>query len=196
MTDMFFEMPRSKRDRSLSNYFFDLESGTPVDVRLAPPFGSRKNVAMRDRERVSLYSGGGGLVSNAVDFARFEEAMHNGVSLNGTSILGPKIVTYMPANHLSADSGLAGFGEQPGVDAVDTGVGSGLGFGVVTSAVKNAVIGSVGEYNWGGAAGTVFWIDPVEELVVVSMIQLMNSPWPLRADLKVAVHQALDDIYQ
>ena len=96
MTDMFFEMPRSKRDRSLSNYFFDLESGTPVDVRLAPLFGSRKNVAMRDRERVSLYSGGGGLLSNAVDFARFEEAMRNGVSLNGTSILGPKIVTYIP----------------------------------------------------------------------------------------------------
>ena len=51
-----------------------------------------------------------------------------------------------------------------------------LGLGAVTSAVKNAVIGSVGEYNWGGAAGTVFWIDPVEELVVVSMIQLMNFP--------------------
>ena len=170
MTDMFFEMPRSKRDRSLSNYFFDLESGTPVDVRLAPLFGSRKNVAMRDRERVSLYSGKGGLVSNAVDFARFEEAMHNGVSLNGTSILGPKIVTYMAANHLSADSGFAGFGEQPGVAAVETGAGFGLGFGAVTIAAKDAVIGRVREYNWGGAAGTVLLIDPVEELVAVSMI--------------------------
>ena len=84
---------------------------------------------MRDPERVSLYSGGGGLVSNAVDFARFEEAMRNGVSLNGTSILGPKIVTYMAANHLSA-----GFGEQPGVAAVETGAGFGLGFGAVTIA--------------------------------------------------------------
>lgn len=197
MTDTFFEVPRSKRDRFLPNYFFNPESGTPVDVRLAPPpFGSRKNVAMQDYERVSLYSGGGGLVSTAMDYARFAEAMRNGGSLNGTRILGPKTVAYMATNHLSAGSGLAGFGEQPGVDAVDTGVGFGLGFGVVTSAVKNAVIGSVGEYNWGGAAGTVFWIDPVEELVVVSMIQLMNSPWPLRADLKVAVYQALDDIYQ
>ena len=69
---------------------------------------------------MSLYSGGGGLVSNAVDFACFEEAMRNGVSLNGTSILGPKIVNYMAANHLSADSGFAGFGEQPGVAAVET----------------------------------------------------------------------------
>ena len=169
MTDMFFEMPRSKRDRSLSNYFFDLESGTPVDVRLAPPFGSRKNVAMRDRERVSLYSGAG-LVSNPVDYARFAEAMRNGVSLNGTSILGPKIVTYMAANHLSADSGFAGFGEQPGVAAVETGAGFGLGFGAVTIAAKDAVLGRVREYNWGGAAGTVLLIDPVEELVAVSMI--------------------------
>ncbi len=164
MTDIFFEMPRSKRDRFLSNYFFDLESGTPVDVRLAPPFGSRKNVAMRDRERVSLYSGGGGLVSNAVDFARFAEATGNGVSLNGTSILGPKIVTHMAANHLSADSGFAG------VAAVETGAGFGLGFGAVTITAKDSVIGRVREYNWSGAAGTVLLIDPVEELVAVSMI--------------------------
>lgn len=102
----------------------------------------------------------------------------------------------MSTNHLSAGSGLAGFGEQPGVEAVDSGLGFGLGFGVVTDTTKTGVVGSVGEYNWGGAAGTVFWIDPVEELVVVSMIQLMRSPWPLRADLQVAVYQALDDIYQ
>ena len=171
MADTFYEVARSERDRFLPNYFFNPESGTPVDVRLAPPpFGSRKNVAMRDRERVSLYSGGGGLVSNAMDFARFAEAMRNGVSLNGTSILGPKIVTYMAANHLSADSGFAGFGEQPGVAAVETGAGFGLGFGAVTIAAKDAVIGRVREYNWGGAAGTVLLIDPVEELVAVSMI--------------------------
>ena len=101
----------------------------------------------------------------------------------------------MATHHLSAGSGLAGFGEQPGIADADTGVGFGLGFGVFTSAVKNAVIGSVGEYNWSGTPGTVFWIDSVEELVVVSMIQLMNSPWPQRADLKVSVYQALDDIY-
>ena len=79
--------------------------------------------------------------------------------------------------------------------------GFGLGFGLVTDTTAggglgSAVIGSVGEFNWGGAAGTVFWIDPVEELVVVSTIQLMGSPWPLRHDLKVAVYQALDKTYE
>ena len=142
-----------------------------MDVSLAPPpFNVRKKVAMQDYASVSLYSGGGGLVSTAMD--------------------------YMSTNHLSAGSGRAGFGEQPGVEAVDSGLGFGLGFGVVTDTTKTGVVGSVGEYNWGGAAGTVFWIDPVEELVVVSMIQLMRSPWALRADLQVAVYQALDDIYQ
>jgi CubicO group peptidase (beta-lactamase class C family) len=56
-------------------------------------------------------------------------------------------------------------------------------------------MGSDGEYNWGGAAGTVFWVDPEEELVVVSMIQLMLSPWPLRSDLKIAIYQALEESY-
>ena len=197
MKNTFFEVPRSARERFLPNYFFDPESGKPVDISLAPPpFNSRKKVAMQDYASVSLYSGGGGLVSTAMDYARFAEAMRNGGSLNGVRILGPKTVDYMSTNHLSAGSGLAGFGEQPGVEAVDSGLGFGLGFGVVTDTTKTGVVGSVGEYNWGGAAGTVFWIDPVEELVVVSMIQLMRSPWPLRADLQVAVYQALDDIYQ
>ena len=150
---------------------------------------------MQDYADVSLFSGGGGLVSTAMDYARFAEAMRNGGRLDGVRILGPKTVAFMATNHLPKGSGLAGFGEQPGADAPDTGLGFGLGFGVVTSPVTNRVIGSEGEYNWGGAAGTVFWIDPVEELVVVSMIQLMGSPWPLRSDLKVAVYQALDDIY-
>ena len=64
--------------------------------------------------------------------------------------------------------------------AESNGFGFGLGFGLVTDSVKRSIIGSDGEYNWGGAAGTIFWIDPVEEISVISMIQLMNSPWPLR----------------
>ena len=196
MNDTFFAVPRNKRDRFLPNYFFDPNAAKPVNVTHAPaPLTPRKKVAMQDYNDVRLFSGGGGLVSTALDYARFAEAMRNGGSLDGVRILGPKTVAYMATNHLPKGAGLAGFGEQPGTAAPDTGLGFGLGFGVVTSPVTNQVIGSKGEYNWGGAAGTVFWIDPVEELVVVSMIQLMGSPWPLRSDLKVAVYQALDDIY-
>ena len=62
--------------------------------------------------------------------------------------------------------------------------------------MKAGVVGSNGEFNWGGAAGTVFWIDPVEEIVVVGMIQLMGSPWSLRSDLKVATYQAITESYE
>ena len=82
------------------------------------------------------------------------------------------------------------------LNAALRGFGFGLGFGLVLDPAAGGVIGSIGEFSWGGAAGTVFWIDPVEEIVVVSMIQLMSSPWPLRSDLKVATYQALIDSYQ
>ena len=76
------------------------------------------------------------------------------------------------------------------------GFGFGLGFGLITNTQESAIIGSEGEYFWGGAAGTVFWIDPVEEIIVVSMIQLMDSPWSLREDLKIATYQALIESYE
>ena len=71
------------------------------------------------------------------------------------------------------------------------GFGFGLGFGLVTDVPASGVLGSVGEFNWGGAAGTIFWVDPVEDFVMVAMIQLMGSPWPLRSELKIAVNQAI-----
>ncbi len=126
---------------------------------------------------------------------RFAEAMRNDGQYQGQRILSPKTVAYMSTNPLPTGMIMGGFGEDPDGAPRDVGMGFGLGFGVITNPVANQVIGSVGEYSWGGAAGTVCWIDPVEELVVVSMIQLMRSPWPLRSDLKVAVYQALDELY-
>ena len=87
------------------------------------------------------------------------------------------------------------FGNQSASAIGRVGFGFGLGFGVVTDSAAIGIMGSDGEYNWGGAAGTVFWVDPEEELVVVSMIQLMLSPWPLRSDLKIAIYQALEESY-
>jgi CubicO group peptidase (beta-lactamase class C family) len=197
MRDTFFQVPQSKRERFLPNYYFDPGTGKPVDVELAPPaVAPRKNVAMQDFSKVGLYSEGGGLVSTAADYARFAEALRNGGEYLGVRILGPKTIAFMAANHLPAGVSMPVFGEEPGAEPNDTGLGFGLGFGVITNPVAGHVIGSAGEFNWGGAAGTVFWIDPVEELVVVSMIQLMRSPWPLRSDLKVAIYQALDDVYE
>ena len=79
----------------------------------------------------------------------------------------------MTANHLPAAIAGGGKGEDPTGQSASR-FGFGLGWGVNTDVVASGVLGSVGEYSWGGAAGTVFWVDPVEEMVVVGMIQLMG----------------------
>ena len=101
-----------------------------------------------------------------------------------------------PATFRSVHLGLtgSGTGESPGARAAAQSFGFGLGFGINMDPVAAGVLGSLGEYSWGGAAGTVFWVDPVEEMVVVGMIQLMGSPWPLRRELQVLANQALTEL--
>ncbi len=191
MVDTFFEVPKQKMSRFLPNHYYDYGEKSLKTVEET----KEKYNAMSNYEDVSMFSGGGGLVSTAMDYMLFMEALQNGGSLNGNRILGPKTLQYMIRNHLSGSiEQKGGAGENPLDQASNNGFGFGLGFGLVTNSVNNSIIGSEGEYNWGGAAGTVFWIDPVENITVVSMIQLMSSPWKLREDLKVAVYQALDQI--
>ena len=197
MNDTFFEVPPKKRDRFVQNHFINPETGSLINADYAPaPYGYRKGVALSDYFNVSLISGGAGLVSTALDYARFAEMLRRGGTLDGARILGPKSVAFMTKNHLSEPSMHAAWEQMPTPDIGRPGFGFGLGFGVVTDAAAIGVLGSDGEYNWGGAAGTIVWVDPTEELVVVSLIQLMQSPWPLRADVKVAVYQALSESYE
>jgi len=197
MNDTFFEVPSTKRDRFVQNHFINPETGSLINADYAPaPYGYRKGVALSDYFNVSLISGGAGLVSTAMDYARFAEMLRRGGTLDGARILGPKSIAFMTKNHLSEPSMHAAWEQMPTPDIGRPGFGFGLGFGVVTDSAAIGVLGSDGEFNWGGAAGTIFWVDPTEELVVVSLIQLMQSPWPLRADVKVAVYQALTEIYE
>ena len=151
---------------------------------------------MMDFEKVTLYSGGGGLVSTAMDYLKFGEMLRRGGELDGVRILGEKTVNYMRKNHLAANLSAGGSGEQPTSVFNWQGYGFGLGFGTVESPVKSAVLSSKGEYSWGGAAGTIFWVDPVEQIVVVGMVQLMGAPWPFRPDLRVGTYQAITDSYE
>ena len=187
MDDTFFAVPDDKVDRFLPNHFINPETKALTQIP------EEQGTAMRDYRNVTLFSGGGGLVSTTMDYMKFAEAMRNDGSYNGARILGPKTVKYMATNHLDASIVSGGSGEQPTLGGQLRGFGFGLGFGLVTDTAAGGVMGSVGEFNWGGAAGTVFWIDPVEELVVVGMIQLMGSPYPFRSDLKVATYQALTE---
>jgi CubicO group peptidase (beta-lactamase class C family) len=187
MNDTFFEVPADKAHRLGTNHYYDREAGRLV-VMPAEGYPRFKDT--------TFFSGGGGLASTAADYARFTEMLRAGGSLDGKRILSPKTVEFMTLNHLPALVAADGSGERPGLGGLGgfSGAGFGLGFAVVTDVAASRVIGSPGEYSWGGAAGTIFWVDPVEDLVVVSMIQLMRSPWPLRNELKVLVNQAITEL--
>ena len=205
MDDTFFQLPAEKKARFLPNNYWDPQNNKLVamDAELLVQTGAllpgaSEKSAMFNFDEVSLYSGGGGLISTAMDYLKFAEMMRNGGELGGVRILGEKTIKYMTKNHLTASLITSGAGESPVsiLGERDLGAGFGLGFGVVADTVKTGVLGSSGEFSWGGAAGTVFWIDPVEEMVVVGMVQLMGSPWNLRSDLKVAAYQAITESYE
>ena len=186
MNDTFFNVPEDKRDRFLPNHRWDGEQEALVQF----PTADDPEEAFASYRDTRMYSGGGGLVSTAMDYARFAEMVRRGGELDGVRILSPKTVAFMTANHLPAAVSGGGSGEDPLLREARA-FGFGLGWGLNTNAVVSGVLGSTGEYFWAGAAGTVFWVDPVEELIVVGMIQLMGSPWNLRDGLKVAVNQAI-----
>ena len=138
--------------------------------------------------------GGGGLVSTTHDYLRFAEMFRRGGELDGVRLLSPRTVRYMASNHLPNNMDLSQFGRPLFSETTYDGVGFGLGFSVTIDPIKAKVPGSVGEHGWGGAASTTFSIDPVEQLSVVMMTQLMpSSSWPLRSELKQLVQQALID---
>ncbi|MEZ5552962.1 MAG: serine hydrolase domain-containing protein [Pseudomonadales bacterium] len=184
MVDTSFSVPDSKFGRFLPNHRWDAKANKLV--ALGPE-------SISNFQNVTLYSGGGGLVGTAMDYLRFAEMLRNGGSLDGARILSPRTIEFMTMNHLPASVAGSGSGESPTLAGAGAlrGFGFGLGFGLVTDVPASGQMGSVGDYYWGGAAGTIFWVDPVEDFVVVSMLQLMGSPWPLRAELKNAVNQAI-----
>ena len=160
---------------------------------------------LQDDGRESIYakppmleSGGGGLVSTAHDYLRFCRMMLNGGTLDGVQILSPKTVALFSLNYLPdareiADMALPGMFSESGY----AGVGFSLGCGVNVNVAKTRLPGSLGEYFWGGAAATAFWIDPKEELTVVFMTQVIGSSarLTLRRDLRTLVYSAMTESF-
>ncbi len=148
----------------------------------------------RYRHPRSYLSGAGGLVSTTRDYVAFCQMLANGGSLSGRRVLGRATLDLMTRNHLPggatlADMAVGGFGEA-GFD----GVGFGLGFAVGLGPVATAMAGNAGDFYWGGAASTAFWVDRAEDLFAVFMTQLMPSiAYPFRAQLRALVYQAIDD---
>lgn len=176
MLDTHFYLPEAKRSRLSVVY-----SATDNGLAPAPdPGGMVGQGAYVDGPRMS-FSGGAGLLSTAPDYARFLRMMLNGGELDGVRILSRKSVELMTVNHV---------GDLLGEDS---GVGFGLGFSVVDDLGERGSLGSVGEYGWGGAYHSTYWVDPAEDLVVVYLSQLIPANGlDDHARLRALVYQALD----
>jgi len=182
MVDTGFHVPAGKESRLAACYAFDpkakmvLQDDPSTSPYLSPP---------------SLVSGGGGLVSTAADYLRFCRMMLNGGTLNGTQYLSPKTIDLMTRNHLPGNQDLPALSRSLFSEAAYNGIGFGLGFSVMMDPARALIPGSVGEYAWGGAASTAFWIDPREELAVVFLTQLLPSAaLPIRRELRTLVYSA------
>jgi CubicO group peptidase (beta-lactamase class C family) len=144
--------------------------------------------------RRSYLSGAGGLVSTSGDYLRFCQMLLGEGQLDGERIIGRKTLELMTANHLPGGRDLAAFTTGGFGESGFEGVGFGLGFAVGLGPAATATVGSYGEYYWGGAASTAFWVDPVEDVAVVFMTQLVPSTlYPFRSQLRALVYQALVD---
>ena len=193
MVDTSFAVPKEKLHRLLPSHIFDYRQMETVPLaEYIDIFGyMQPGDAMYDYETVTLFSGGGGLVSPTRDYMRFAEMLRAGGVLGGTRTLSPKTIKEMTRNHLPTTIFASGTGEDI-VRSSFRGFGFGLGFGVIVDPTATNSIVSEGTFMWSGAAATIFWVDPVEEMVVLGMMQLLSSPYPFREELRNAVNQAID----
>jgi CubicO group peptidase (beta-lactamase class C family) len=143
----------------------------------------------------SFFSGGGGLISTVGDYFRFTSMLRNRGELDGIRLLGRKTVELMTMNHLPGGQDLTQLALAGAfTETAYAGVGFGLGFSVMRDPAKAHILGTPGEYAWGGAASTAFWVDPGEDLIVIFMTQLMpSSSYPLRRELRTLTYAALVD---
>jgi len=188
MKDTGFSVPADKLDRFASCYMpkkgggLELQDDAQKSHYLEPP---------------KLESGGGGLVSTAHDYMRFCRMMLNGGELDGVRILSPKTVEMFSLNLLPDNKLLTDMEMGKGMfsEAGYAGIGFSIGCGVTVDTRKTHIPGSEGEYFWGGAAATAFWIDPVEDMTVVFMTQVMGTEarLSLRRDLRTLAYSAIVD---
>ena len=183
MVDTAFHVPADKKHRFTSNYALTPDEPLLiVDSFDASPYLSPP----------VFLSGGGGLVGTVDDYQRFVDMLLNGGELDGRRIIGRKTLEYMTINHLPEGKTLNELGQSLFSEAVMEGMGFGLGFSTLVDPARNGAVSSGGEFAWGGAASTAFWVDPAEEITCVFMTQLMpSSSYPLRRELKATVYQAL-----
>jgi CubicO group peptidase (beta-lactamase class C family) len=193
MVDTGFFVREDQRSRFVACYSASAEG--PMNLQAAPG----ATLTLNDDPATSpflapprLESGGGGLVSTTADYLRFANMLANGGELDGQRILAPMTLRLMTANHLPGGQDLTQMSRSLFSESTYAGIGFGLGFAVVFDPPKTLIPCSKGEFYWGGAASTAFWVDPVEQVSVVFMTQLMPSTtYPIRRELRTLVYSAL-----
>ena len=184
MVDTAFQVPAEQQDRLPDAWVHLPERGTILYDRgggegqwAKPPL---------------LVGGGGGLVGTTADYHRFCRMLLNGGELDGVRLLGRKTIELMTRNHLPGGADLTELSRSMFSEAIYSGQGFGLGFGVNMDPVKAMAPGTAGEFYWGGIFSTYFFIDPAERVSMVFMTQLMpSSTYPVRRQLKAMVYSAL-----
>jgi CubicO group peptidase (beta-lactamase class C family) len=184
MEDTFFGVPDDKLDRYAELY----TPNEDLSLKLMDTAGK----SVYRAAGVKTFSGGGGLQSTMPDYLKFAEMLRRQGAYEGGRILGPRTVEFMASNHLEGD--LADNGQPVFSEVSYEGIGFGLGFAVMLDPARSQSMGSPGDFGWGGMASTSFWVDPLEDMVVIFMTQLVPSSfYPIRKELRALVHQALVD---
>ena len=184
MTDTGFTVPADKKNRFARLYTPNKTGGIdPINICSAREDCLSKfpNAAPSMLESVGMQSGGGGLVSTTYDYLKFCQMMLNKGTMEGKRLLSRKTVELMSSDNL---------GSIPGPSS---GYGFGLGFAVNKAPGETGMMGSAGEYNWGGAAGTKFWIDPKEDMIGIFMIQILPNSIDYGSEFRVLAYQAVAD---
>jgi CubicO group peptidase (beta-lactamase class C family) len=184
MVDTAFNIAPDKEERFASCYQRNLDKSVSLE-------DDARDSTFRER---TFFGGGGGLLSTIGDYYRFCGMLRNGGELDGARILGPRTLAMMTRNHLPGGEDLTGWARGSFSETSYEGIGFGLGFATRLDPVANGTLGSVGEFNWGGLASTLFWVDPAEDLVVLFMTQLIPSgTFDFRGQLQSIVYSSIVD---
>ena len=187
MNDTAFFVPKDKLDRFATNYFRNPQT--------------KKSGIMDVGDETSTYakpprflSGGGGLTSTMMDYWRFCQMLLNGGELDGVRLCSPKTIEFMTLNHLPGGQTMKRMSRSAFSELAAEGAGFGLGFQVLIDPAEAQAVGSPGNFSWGGAASTYFWIDPEEDLITIFMTQLYpSSTYPFRPQLQQLVYGAITE---
>jgi CubicO group peptidase (beta-lactamase class C family) len=186
MDDTYFQLPAEKAYR-LTSLFTKQADGSRIETDPA-------SAASSWVKPVTLFSGGGGLVSTASDYLKFCETLRGLGAYEGTRVLGRKTAEYMMRNHLPGNADLTSMGQPVFSETAYDGIGFSLAGSVVIDAAKAKALCSEGELAWGGVASTGFWVDRAEGIVAIFMTQLMpSSSYPIRRELRSLVYQAITE---